>query len=260
MTTSVTMTTMVAWALARLLCPSCSFDFSLRSERLRDFSAIRFRGNLFGMANIDDMNDLFLGYYDGNIIDNDDLMLLHCMHRRRNSQFPYWNYERFSFELMEEDGCKAEFWVNSSEIYTLVEALGFPAEFRFYNGVVVDAVDALCICFRRLAYPCRYGDLIHCFARSVPQLSMVANLVADEIYGRFSDRLTSTNQPWLSSENLRRFADVIHAKGVALDNCWGFVNGTVRLIYRPSMNQRAVYNVQKRVHSLKCQSVVAEMA
>ena len=68
------------------------------------------------------------------------------------------------------------------------------------------------------------------------------------------------NQPWLSRKNLRRFAYVIHAKGAALDNCWGFVNGTVRPICRPSMNQRAVYNGQKRVHSLKCQSVVAQMA
>ena len=180
---------------------------------------IHFLGNLFDMANIDDMNDLFLGYYDADIIDNDDLMLLHGMHRQRNSQFPYWNYERFSLELIEKDECKAEFRVNRSEMYTLLEALGFPAEFRCYNGVVVDSVEALCICLRRLAYPCTYGDLIHCFARPVPQLSMIANLVVDEIYGRFSDRRTSMNQPWLSSENLRRFADVIHAKGAALDNC-----------------------------------------
>ena len=68
------------------------------------------------MANIDDMNDLFLGYYDADIIDNDDLMLLHDMHRRRNSHLPYWNYERFSLELMEEDECKAEFRVNRSDI------------------------------------------------------------------------------------------------------------------------------------------------
>ena len=122
---------------------------------------IHFLGNLFDMANIDDMNDLFLGYYDAKIIDNDDLMLLHGMHRRRNAQFPYWNYERFSLELMEEDECKAEFRVNMSDIYTPVEALGFPGEFRCYNGVVVDSAEALCICLRRLTYPCRYGDLIH---------------------------------------------------------------------------------------------------
>ena len=65
------------------------------------------------------------------------------------------------------------------------------------------------------------------------------------------------NQPWLSRENLRRFADVIHANGAALDNCWGFLDGTVKLICRPSMKQRTVYNGHKRVHSLTLQSVVA---
>ena len=58
---------------------------------------------------------------------------------------------------MEEDECKAEFRVSRSDIYTLVEASVFPAEFRCYSGVVVDSVEALCICLRRRAYPCRYG-------------------------------------------------------------------------------------------------------
>ena len=35
------------------------------------------------------------------------------------------------------------------------------------------------------------------------------------------------------------------------------MDGTVRPIFRASMNQRAVYNGHKRVHSLKFQSVLA---
>ena len=53
------------------------------------------------------------------------------------------------------------------------------------------------------------------------------------------------------------YADAIQAKGAALDICWGFVDGTVRAICRPKVNQRVVYNGHKRVHSLKFQSVVA---
>ena len=44
--------------------------------------------------------------------------------------------------------------------------------------------------------------------------------------------------------------------GVALDDCWGFVDGTVRPVCRPSENQRAIYNGHKRVHSIKFQAVV----
>ena len=61
----------------------------------------------------------------------------------------------------------------------------------------------------------------------------------------------------MSTESLRIYANAIHAKGAALAKCWGFVDGTVRAICRPTVNQRAVYNGHKRVNSLKFQSVVA---
>jgi len=41
------------------------------------------------------------------------------------------------------------------------------------------------------------------------------------------------------------YADAIHAKGAALDNCWGFVDGTVRAICRPKVNQRVLYKDHK---------------
>ena len=65
------------------------------------------------------------------------------------------------------------------------------------------------------------------------------------------------NQAWLSPPNLQSFADAIHNKGAALNNCWGFVDGTVRPICRPGRNQRLFYNGHKRMHALKFQSVFA---
>ena len=44
-------------------------------------------------------------------------------------------------------------------------------------------------------------------------------------------------------------------KGSPLENCFGFIDGTVRLISRPGQLQRIVYNGHKRVHSLKSQCV-----
>ena len=55
---------------------------------------------------------------------------------------------------------------------------------------------------------------------------------------------------------MQTFADAIHQKGAALDNCWGFIDGTVRPISRPKQNQQVVYNGLKRVHAIKFQSVV----
>lgn len=54
---------------------------------------------------------------------------------------------------------------------------------------------------------------------------------------------------------LQEYADVIHAKRAPLNNCFGFIDGTVGPISYPGQHQRIVYNGHKRVHSLKFQSI-----
>ena len=69
--------------------------------------------------------------------------------------------------------------------------------------------------------------------------------------------LTNLNQPWLSPAYLQMFANTIHKKGAAPDNCLGSMDGTVGPIYCLDKNQCVFYNGHKRVHSLKFRSVVA---
>ena len=52
------------------------------------------------------------------------------------------------------------------------------------------------------------------------------------------------------------YADAIHQSGATLQNCWGFIDGTVRPICRPRSNQRILYNGHKLVHAIKFQSVI----
>ena len=59
----------------------------------------------------------------------------------------------------------------------------------------------------------------------------------------------------LSPASLQEYANAIHRAGAALDNWFGFIDGTVRAISRPGKDQRLVYNGHKRVHALKFQSV-----
>ena len=131
------------------------------------------------------------------------------------------------------------------------------ASLFFYNGTKVDTTEALCVLLRRLAYPCRYLDIIPTFARSVPELSIIFNQTLEFIYEQWCRLLQNFNQAWLSLENLQLFANAIHAQGAALDNCWRFVDGTVRPTCRPGQNQRILYNGHKKVHAIKFQSVVA---
>ena len=58
-------------------------------------------------------------------------------------------------------------------------------------------------------------------------------------------------QLWLSLPHLQTFTEVIKEKGAALQNCWSFIDETVRPISRPGRNQRVLYNGHKTVHSIK---------
>ena len=84
---------------------------------------------------------------------------------------------------------------------------------------------------------------------------MVSNQVIDYIYDTHGHRITQLNHQVLSQPLLQVYSDTIAAQGSALDNCFVFVDGTVRPICRPAEHQRAVYNGHKRVHALKFQYV-----
>ena len=77
----------------------------------------------------------------------------------------------------------------------------------------------------------------------------------DRIYERFKHLLTDFNVPFLSPQKLDEYADAIKRKGAALNNCFGFIDGTVRPICHPRRDQEVVYNGHKKIHALKFQSV-----
>ena len=80
--------------------------------------------------------------------------------------------------------------------------------------------------------------------------------MAKFMYYNFGHLLSSFDQRWLQQDKLASYSDVIYAKSGALQNCWGFIDGTVRACGRPGIIQRSFYNGHKRFHGLKFQSVV----
>lgn len=195
--------------------------------------------------------------YAFNIIDDLEYVLLYDASKPKNPDIPYFTYEDFNLSEMNDDECKAEFRFYENDIYNLIEVLRVPPELTCYNGLKVNAIEAMCVFLKRFAYPCRYVDLIPLFARPEPQLCMIANKMMDIIYLNWNHLLTNFDQPWLDNQHLENYAEAIHLKGAALNNCWGFIDGTVRPISRPKRFQRLVYNGHKKVHSLKFQSIVA---
>ena len=97
------------------------------------------------------------------------------------------------------------------------------------------------------------------FAKPVPviHVSMVTNAVVDIIYATHRPR-TRWNHDILDPDQMEMYmyAAAITARSAPLQNCFGFIDGTVRPIARPGDNQRILYNGHKQVHALKFQSVV----
>ena len=207
------------------------------------------------MSNFREIRACIAYAYGNRFINEQEFVLLYDAYKSTNPDFPYWNYERFDLDEKTNDECKAEFRFDRKDIYKLAEQLQLPDEITTYNGLVVASVPALCMYLKRFAHPCRYGDLVCHFARPVPELSIITNHMMDLIYGRWHHLLTRYNHDLLSPPKLLQYANVIQQAGAALDNCWGFVDGTVRPVCRPNENQRVIYNGHKRVHSIKFQAV-----
>ena len=117
---------------------------------------------------------------------------------------------------------------------------------HYYNDLVVGKIEALCILLKRLAYPCRYSDMIARFGRPVPQLCMIFNQVLDLVHTHWNRLLSDWQQPLFNAQSLENYANAINRKGAALDNVWGFIDGTVRQCSRPMHDQGALYNGHKK--------------
>ncbi|KAJ8912366.1 hypothetical protein NQ315_014733 [Exocentrus adspersus] len=125
------------------------------------------------------------------------------------------------------------------------------------NYVLRDGVNGLCILLRRLACPNRLGDLESVFGYSYAALSEIMNTAMEIINdnkGHLLQNLGSNR--WLNEEKLRVYSEAIHIKGAPMNNLWAFIDGTVRPICRPTVNQRAYYSGHKRVHCVKYQSLL----
>ena len=201
-------------------------------------------------------NQLIQSYDDGEI-DDEEFLFLFDLNTSKNPDFPYWGYGPFDLDQMSDAECLSEFRFFKNDIYALADVLNIPEEIVCYNRTLVSGIEALCTLLKRSSYPTRYSDMIPRFGRSPPQCSIIVSNMVDMIHNFHSYRLSTFQLPWLSVANLERYANAIHAAGAPLNNCWGFVDGTVRLICRPGEHQRVVYNGHKRVHAIKFQSIVA---
>ena len=137
------------------------------------------------------------------------------------------NYERLDLDKLDETECLERFRFSKQDIARLAQGLRLPDKFIGYQGTTCNNIEGLCLLLRRLAYPCRYIDLIPIFGRAKAELSIMSNAVVDFIYAEHKHLLNTFAAPWMSPGSLSTYCEAVHRKGAPLDNCWGFIDGTV---------------------------------
>ena len=70
------------------------------------------------------------------------------------------------------------------DLFLLDDVLQIPDQITCYNGTVVSGIEALYVCLKRYAYPCRHLDMIPSFGRTVPELCIIKNYTLNSIYDR----------------------------------------------------------------------------
>jgi hypothetical protein len=171
---------------------------------------------------------LFLAEDEGDLED-EELLGFYLYLTELPPPVPHINYPRFELDKYTDEECLLNFHFQKVDVLHLVTALRLPNQFLCKNGTIAGSLEGLCVLLRRLAYPNRLTDMIAMFGRSKTELSMIFNNVVDFVFAQHHSLLSNLNVPWLAPEKLMEMTRAVREKGAALDNVWGFVDGTVSI-------------------------------
>ena len=197
------------------------------------------------MSSFREIREIGIVLFEEGVLTEDEFMLFYSYYHSVNPEFPYSNYSPFCLDELNEDECLAEFRVRKHDLNLLREVLQIPNEVKCPQRTPCPGLAALCILLNHLAYLCRYFDMIQRFGRPVPELCMISNQIIDLIFDIHGQRIMQWNPLVLSPDNLQIYAEAIHEKGAPLENCFGFIDGTIRPICRPGQHQRLIYHGHK---------------
>jgi hypothetical protein len=125
---------------------------------------------------------------------------------------------------------------------------------RLQNRYTLPFETCFMILLYRLAAPRRLQpDMERFFAIRKSKISAALNTIVDALY---EVALPYLSNPALFQHRFHLYSNLIFNKCNAANMMWGFIDGTLRKICRPTRFQRAAYSGHKRTHGVKFQSVV----
>lgn len=157
-----------------------------------------------------------------------------------------------SAESFTDDELRGSFRFGRDAIGVLLGLLGIPNVLRSASGRRFDGEEAFLLLLRRLGGRERLLDLAQVFGRPPPAISEMYNVVLDHVFQHVRHALRL--EIW--EEHLTAFSQVLRERGCPEGHCFGFVDGTMFTICRPTVGQEAMYNGWKRQHKVKYQCVV----
>ena len=66
---------------------------------------------------------MFLLAYDLRYIDEVEFAILYDLNKTKSPEIPYWQYDKFDLESMNDDECRTEFRFEKEHLYNLVDSL-----------------------------------------------------------------------------------------------------------------------------------------
>jgi hypothetical protein len=103
--------------------------------------------------------------YLSDVIDMEEYVYLYSTNQSREV-FPYWKFNKFDFENWDDTECYKELRFRKDHIANLLICLGIPEKVVCSQRTSCSGLEGLCILLKRLAYPCRYTDMVSRFGRT----------------------------------------------------------------------------------------------
>lgn len=113
---------------------------------------------------------------------------------------------------------------------------------------------ALCMTLMRMSKPRVLEDMLDVFGCSGPQMSDVSTTLIHLLYDNYAAIFMSWDDNRLTYHKIQEYQQAIE-DSTGIPMVWGFIDGTVRPIARPTHDQRMWYSGHKCYHGIKLQVI-----
>ena len=126
--------------------------------------------------------------YLNDLAEMDDFVYLYDTNQSKSLSL-YWKFDEFNLENLDDVECCTEFRFRKTDISILLNILNIPERIVCCQRTIVccqrttcSGLECLCILLKRLAYPCRYTDMVSMFGLNPTEICLIFNTVLNIVY------------------------------------------------------------------------------